>query len=120
MMEIKKLNLPVISIDKELLDSATHIRSYLNDIITNVKSNKIHLVLESKENSHLYYCGLYSVLQEVLNQTQHQDKKIEMITCADIHSVFAFLLAGGKKLNNIRKEMWKIQDLITMEKDIEK
>ncbi len=42
-----------------------------------------------------------------------------MITCADYHSVFAFLLAGGKKINNIRKEMWKIKDLITIQKGIE-
>lgn len=42
-----------------------------------------------------------------------------MITCADFHAVFAFLLAGGKKIDNIRKEMWKVKDLIFMEKEIE-
>jgi hypothetical protein len=76
-------------------------------------------VLESKENSLLYYCGLYSILQEVLNHSHNQDKKIEMITCADFHSVFAFLLAGGKKINNIRKEMWRVKDLIGLEKGID-
>lgn len=42
-----------------------------------------------------------------------------MITCADFHAVFAFLLAGGKKIDNIRKEMWKVKDLIYMEKGID-
>lgn len=43
-----------------------------------------------------------------------------MITCADFHSVFALLLVGGKKINYIRKEMWVVKDLITMEKGIQK
>ena len=43
-----------------------------------------------------------------------------MITCSDIHSVFAFLYAGGKKINTIRQEMWKVSNLITLEKDIDK
>jgi|JI9StandDraft_1071089.scaffolds.fasta_scaffold517158_2 hypothetical protein len=42
-----------------------------------------------------------------------------MITTSDMHSVFAFLLAGGKKIVNIRKEMWKIKDLVTFQTGIE-
>jgi hypothetical protein len=57
-------------------------------------------------------------LQEVLNHAHNQQKRIEMITCADFHSVFAFLLAGGKKLNNIRREMMRLTDLVTLEKGI--
>ena len=41
-----------------------------------------------------------------------------MITCSDFHSIFALLLAGGKKVTNIRKEMWKVKDLISFEKGI--
>lgn len=119
MKEIKSLQLPVISVDKEILDNAGRIQYELNDILNNGTSNRLHLVFESKENSLLYYCGLYSILQEVLNHTHNQDRKIEMITCADFHSVFAFFLAGGKKINNIRKEMWRVKDLITMEKGVE-
>lgn len=103
MDEIKKLDIPVISVDKEILDNTNNIEYKIDCIVRNSKSNKIHVVFESKENSHLYYCGLYSVLQQVLNKTEYQHKKVEMITCADFHSVFAFLLAGGKKIDNIRK-----------------
>jgi N12 class adenine-specific DNA methylase len=42
-----------------------------------------------------------------------------MITCADFHAVFAFLLAGGKKINNIRREMWKVKDILTLEQGVE-
>lgn len=42
-----------------------------------------------------------------------------MITTSDMHSVFAFLLAGGKKVVNIRKEMWKVKDLVIFQKGIE-
>lgn len=41
-----------------------------------------------------------------------------MITSSDSHAVFAFLLAGGKKIINIRKEMWKVKDLICFQDDI--
>lgn len=119
MEEIKQLQLPVISIDKEILDNASQIQYELNNILKNGPSDKLHLVLESKENSLLYYCGLYSILQEVLNHAHNQHKKIEMITCADFHSVFAFLLAGGKKIHNIRKEMWRVKDLLCLEPNIE-
>lgn len=42
-----------------------------------------------------------------------------MITTSDMQSVFAFLLASGKKLVNIRSEMWKVNDLICFEEGIE-
>jgi hypothetical protein len=119
MREIKALELPVISVDKEILDRAGRIQYEINNILKNGRSPRLHLVLEAKENSHLYYCGLYSILQEVLNHARHQEKRIEMITCADFHAVFAFLLAGGKKINNIRKEMWRVKDIITLEQGIE-
>ena len=79
----------------------------------------MHIVLEAKENSHLYYCGMFSILQEILNSSEHKDKSIDMITSSDIHSIFSFLYAGGRKINNIRREMWKVESLITMEKNID-
>jgi len=41
-----------------------------------------------------------------------------MITTSGLQSIFAFLYAGGKKISNIRKEMWKIKDLITIQENI--
>lgn len=63
MKELQELNLPVIGIDKQILDSAIATQSRLTNILNSTQHNKIHLVLEAKENSHLYYCGLFSLLQ---------------------------------------------------------
>ena len=87
-------------------------------MIKNTDKKKIHLVLESKENSHLYFSSMYEIIQKILNEEEHQGKRIEMITTSDIHSIFAFLLAGGKKISNIRKEMWRAKNLITFETGI--
>lgn len=53
-----------------------------------------------------------------MNREENSHKKIEMITCSDFHSVFAFMLAGGKKIVNMRKEMWKVKDLINFDDGI--
>lgn len=119
MKEIKQLQLPVIGVEMEIIDKTIHYEFHINNILNNSQNNKIHLVLESKENSNLYYCGIYAILQEVLGKEQHRSKNIEMITTSDFHSIFAFLLASGKKINNIKKEMWIVKDLIQLEENIE-
>lgn len=119
MKEIKQLQLPVIGVEMEIIDKTIHYEFHINNILNNSQNNKIHLVLESKENSNLYYCGIYTILQEVLGKEQHRSKNIEMITTSDFHSIFAFLLASGKKINNIKKEMWIVKDLIQLEENIE-
>ena len=46
---------------------------------------------------------MFEIFQNILHEEEYKDKRIDMITTSDIHSVFAFLLAGGKKISNIRK-----------------
>lgn len=119
MNEIKSLHLPVIAIEKQIFDNLPQIQQNIRRMVQNATSKKLHIVLEAKENSHLYYCGMFSILQEILNSSEHKDKSIDMITSSDIHSIFSFLYAGGRKINNIRREMWKVESLITMEKNID-
>lgn len=111
--QIKGLDLPGLCIENQISQNLSQIESQLKQIIRRSQHNKIHLVLESKENSHLHFCGLFDILQGILHQHENIHKSIDMITTSDIHSIFAFLLAGGKKISNIRKEMWKVKDLIS-------
>lgn len=67
MNEIKSLNLPIISIEKQIFDNLPKIQEDISRMILNSTSNKLHIMLEAKENSHLYYCGLFSILHDKLN-----------------------------------------------------
>lgn len=45
MKEIKALELPVISVDKDILDHASRIQYEISTILKNGQSDKLHLVL---------------------------------------------------------------------------
>ena len=92
-----------MNIENQIMKKRSVIEFEIREMLKKSQHDKIHLVMESKENSHLYFCSLFEILQNILHEEEYLEKKIDMITCSDFHSIFALLLAGGKKVSNIRK-----------------
>ena len=92
-----------MNIENQIMRKRSVIDFEIREMLKKSQHDKIHLVMESKENSHLYFCSLFEILQNILHEEEYLEKKIDMITCSDFHSIFALLLAGGKKVSNIRK-----------------